>query len=853
MRNVHYISQTGTSGYANAAKGYVYDLIKRGINVKWTTFLCDQSVTAETSEFDGYINKYRTNVIPENEIDTVIIHSTPDIWQKIIEDLKIECTNKRVIGRTVWEFNKLIPEWVEAINSSQVTEVSVPTNWNKISFENSEVDKPITVDAHLYIDYPYKSFDLDYILKTKSTIIYNGDFDNIKFDSVYKFYTIGQLIPRKGIIETISAFCKAFSNKEDVILFVKTFRLNYSYEEQVKCLDEIMSEIKNCGNPNHPPIVFIKENLTYDEMQSLHDISDCYVQLTKTEGFGLGIFDAFNKNKSIIVTGHGGHVEFLNKNYLGLVDYELKPISSQNRTFFQFDLDGSYTWADTSIDHASFLMRSKLPSQMEHRELINFGEGFHELEIDSGKSFKWMSDQNEIYINGDIDTLTLEILNVVDSNIFNIIDDKGKTSTLNLITGHQTINISVKDINKIIINSEFFIPSTVINLSTDNRKLSCRLYKVKLMSNNREINIPINKINYTNENIRRINDIGKSATEYVGDYGEMSVRIKDTNASGKINLGLQTSFYSHRSGWDYVVHNLSEFNNPKGVYFDGFIENAFSWRKNQYIEDGTIPYEEPWIGFLHNPPNMPLWFSDNNSYPQTLIHDEYFKESLNSCKGLYVLSNYYKKFLKHYIPQIPINVLYHPTEIPDLKFSFDKFYKNKNKSIVNIGWWLRKLNSIFLLDAGDYQKIRLMPNNKCKDTILRLTDIEKDLFDIKLNKHQLHSVKIVDHLENNEYDELLTQNIVFLDLYDTSANNAVIECIARGTPLLINKHPATVEYLGEEYPFYFDNLEEASKKSKDYVLIEKTHHYLMTFDKRKQITIEYFKDQLINSEIYKSL
>ena len=86
MRNVHYISQTGTSGYANASKGYVYDLIKNGINVKWTTFLCDQSLSVETSEFDAYINKYRVNNIPENEIDTVIIHSTPDIWEKIIDD-----------------------------------------------------------------------------------------------------------------------------------------------------------------------------------------------------------------------------------------------------------------------------------------------------------------------------------------------------------------------------------------------------------------------------------------------------------------------------------------------------------------------------------------------------------------------------------------------------------------------------------------------------------------------------------------------------------------------------------------------------------------------------------------------
>ena len=322
MRNVHYISQTGTSGYANAAKGYVYDLIKRGINVKWTTFLCDQSVTVETSEFDSYINKYRNNNIPENEIDTVIIHSTPDIWQKIIEDLKIECTNKRVIGRTVWEFNKLISEWVEDINVSQVTEVNVPTVWNKEVFEESGVTKSISVDPHVYVDYPYISYSLKHILETKSTIIYNKSLEDFNFDTAYKFYTIGQLIPRKGIIETISAYCKSFTSADNVILFVKTFGLDYSYEQQVKCLEDILNSIRrNSLNTDHPPIVFVKDNLIYDELQSLHDICNCYVQLTKSEGFGLGIFEAFNKKKEIIVTGHGGQIEFLGHDYVVFIKF----------------------------------------------------------------------------------------------------------------------------------------------------------------------------------------------------------------------------------------------------------------------------------------------------------------------------------------------------------------------------------------------------------------------------------------------------------------------------------------------------------------------------------------------------
>ena len=848
-KSILYICQNGTSGYANAAKGYIYDYIGKKIPVKAQYFNCSDEVN-ENDRFHEYLNSCTSTDIDYN---TIIVHSTPDIWTAVIKNTpNINLEGKLVIGRTVWEFEKLLPSWVDTINTSIVDIVSVPTEWNKQCFIKSGVKKPIIVEPHVYIDYHHKNCGISNLFN-KSLLICKSEpsmvMTKINSTTFYKFYCIGQMIERKGILETVESFCRSFVSTDKVILMLKTFKLNYSESEKVKCITEIT---RITDKYNHAPILFIKENLNYDEIRSLHDIGDCYVHLTKTEGFCLGAFDAFNNNKKIIITGYGGHIEYLGKDYDGLVDYELTSLAINESVFFQFKLDDTYKWAIPNKEHAGKLLRSKLDVKKKI-ELINFGEGFYSLETFENVKFKWMSDRNEIYINENIDFLTLDIINVVQSNTFKVINDTGIVSVINLNEGSQSIKISVKNTNKIVIESGFFIPSKTNTFSSDDRKLSCRLYDIKVTSNNKEVNIPVNSINYTNENVRKINDGCKSATEYVGDYGEMSVRIKDSNASGKINLGLQTSFYSHRSGWDYVVHNLSEFNNPNGVYFDGFIENAFSWRKNQYIDDGIIPYEEPWIGFLHNPPNMPLWFSDNNSYPQTLIHDEYFKESLNSCKGLYVLSNYYKKFLKHYLPHIPINVLYHPTEIPDLKFNFDKFYKNKNKSVVNIGWWLRKLNSIFLLDGGQYQKIRLMPNNKCKDTILRLTNIERDLYNIILSKKQIESVKIIDHLDNNDYDVLLSQNIVFLDLYDTSANNAVIECIARGTPLLVNRHPATIEYLGEEYPFYFDSLKEANEKLNNIDLIRDTHKYLMTFDKRKQITIEYFKQQFKISEIYQSL
>ncbi len=123
---VLYVCQSGTSGYANAAKGYIYELLNKKIDVKSIQFACDESHKNQSSNFDIYINK--TTSIELENLDTTIIHSTPDIWPKLISDLKLN--TGVLIGRTVWEFEKLVPEWVDSINNSAVDYVSVHMrNW----------------------------------------------------------------------------------------------------------------------------------------------------------------------------------------------------------------------------------------------------------------------------------------------------------------------------------------------------------------------------------------------------------------------------------------------------------------------------------------------------------------------------------------------------------------------------------------------------------------------------------------------------------------------------------------------------------------------------------------------------
>lgn len=865
---VLYVCQSGTSGYANAAKGYIYELLNKKIDIKSIQFACDESHKNQESDFDKLINE-TTKSLLENP-DTIIIHSTPDLWNGMVSDLKalskltsekkienvpiLKIENVPIIGRTVWEFEKLIPEWVDAINNSGVDFVSVPTEWNKNIFIKCGVTKPILVDPHVYISHSYKKYEIEHFLKNKSIVFSENPIIDKNYEDLYKFYSISQFIDRKGVLDLVKVFCETYTDTDDVVLILKTFRDGYTIEEQKKCIELIGETIQSCKNKKYAPIVFIKENLTFDEVQSLHDIGDCYISLAKAEGFGLGIFDAFNINKPIIATGFGGHVEYLGSNYPGLVNYTLEPLNASS--FKKFKFDESYKWANVDLNHVSKLMLDYTDKRLDkffNKNPICLGDGVYDLEFDGNAYFKWISKEMCIYLFDDtIKSLTLHFLAEFKGKIY--CNDKEYLFDV----GANNLEIT-KLSKKIKLTQNYIVPSNYYNTS-DNRELSYKLYAISLKYNNEQIKtLAIKSIKYITEeyyqnieNNKTLELNGKIVTEY-GNYGEMFIKTSKHNPSGKINLNSnQISFYSHRSGWDYALGGLFELHNNRGVMLDGFLENAFVWRKDEFLSKGIIPYKKSWIGFFHNPPNMPTWFSDNSAYPNSILNDKYFKQSLTTCKGLYVLSNYHAKFLKSIIPNIPINVLYHPTEIPDIKFNFENFVKNKDKSLVNIGWWLRKLNSFYLLKSP-YKKIRLLPNNKCKDTIFRLSKTERAIYDIELTKEQNESVNLIDHLSNEDYDKLLTENIIFLDLYDSSANNAIIEAIARATPILINRHPAIIEYLGNDYPLYFNDYKEAERKLNNLDLIKETNNYLLNFDLRKNIMLENFISDFQKSEIYQKL
>lgn len=335
-------------------------------------------------------------------------------------------------------------------------------------------------------------------------------------------------------------------------------------------------------------------------------------------------------------------------------------------------------------------------------------------------------------------------------------------------------------------------------------------------------------------------------------YPSTSNQKNEIDVKGGIyfDLGSQLhgNYGNHRSGWKYAI---SAFENipvsQNAVLLDSFLEKTFLWEKYR-----NIVYNRHWVGFIHNPPNIPEELIYNDQTPQTLLRSENFKKSLKFCQGIFVLSNYLKTYLslQPLFKDVPINVVYHPTENVIEKFTMEKFNTNTKKRVIQLGYWLRRKYSIFQLDK---------PNNLCKailpfdDRMQENLKHELEVDHVTLSTNEINSVECLSQFKEDEYDKILSKNVVFLDLYDSSANNAIIECIIRHTPVLVNRLPAVEEYLGVDYPFYYSSLKEATSKLENCCLIEETFNYLKSSPLIEKLSKETFYQSIMKSEIYQTV
>lgn len=344
IKGIYYIGQYGTSGYASAARGYLYHYFSNGLPITWEPLYFDNSKLSSDDVYDTVVKSLINK--PISHYDMVIMHTTPDLWPQFwLEKQKI-LQNKIVTGYCTWETNRLPKDWVTSING-YVNEVWCPSTYNEQAFRESGVTKPIRVVPHIFLPQTLPPRENIQLVDARTG-------DRIVNDTRYTFYTIGELNARKGIEDTIKAFCEAFKPTDPVRLILKVHYKNYTPENRKKCHELIDETLKRYSR--HPQIVCLTDSMTSKEILALHSLGDCYLGLTKSEGFGLTIFDAFNYGKKVIATGYSGHIDFLGKNYPGLVKYKLGPVTGM--ASFSSNYTEDQIWAYPDLDHAIDLVRN---------------------------------------------------------------------------------------------------------------------------------------------------------------------------------------------------------------------------------------------------------------------------------------------------------------------------------------------------------------------------------------------------------------------------------------------------------------------------------------------------------------
>lgn len=313
-----------------------------------------------------------------------------------------------------------------------------------------------------------------------------------------------------------------------------------------------------------------------------------------------------------------------------------------------------------------------------------------------------------------------------------------------------------------------------------------------------------------------------------------------------IKLNLFSNKYvnsvEHRGGWKNIITYLFDSEllslNDTNYYLIDMIEN--------YINDKNLIIKKKWFGFIHSTSYVPNFL--NIPTVTNIVQSIFLKNNKKSCLGLITFSSNIKEILDN--SNLNINILYvkHPIDHTDIKLcDIDNFINNPNKQIVLLGKQLRKSSSIYLLDTI-YTKVWLPGTKKYIES--SINNLKKEL--VYLNKHindiNFNSVNIKYFESHTEYDNFILDNIIIIDLWDTNANNSIIECLIRNIPFFVSKLIGTIEYLGADYPMYFESiieLENILNNQDINILYKKTYNYLKYIDK-SDLDLKHFNFELGN-------
>ncbi|MCZ7597822.1 MAG: hypothetical protein M5U09_08955 [Gammaproteobacteria bacterium] len=358
-RSVCYRSGLSHDGYAVAAFGNLRALRSAVARLCWQPFAVLHGKPFRAD--DATLSRRLAHVVVEpsyadalelieecNDCDVEVLHSVPELWPGL------PCTGKMRIGCTVWECDSLPRHWPPLLDA--VDRVMVPCCFNKPLFEEA-TGRPVFVVPHACrsgLDAPGDG-EIDEF-RTRHGI------DRDRF----VFYTINAWNARKALWDVVTAFVPAFDSSDPVVLVVKTNSSGPRHAGTSATLPTRTQVEAICAAvPDAPTVIVIDEPVRERDIELLHTTGDVYVSLARSEGWGLGMFDAAWFGNPVISTGWGGQLDYLRPQWSTLVPYTLEPVV--NRGGYP-SYDSHQRWARPRLDDAIDALRDHFEHPAARRE-----------------------------------------------------------------------------------------------------------------------------------------------------------------------------------------------------------------------------------------------------------------------------------------------------------------------------------------------------------------------------------------------------------------------------------------------------------------------------------------------------
>ena len=245
------------------------------------------------------------------------------------------------IGYWHWELPDFPDEWIGSF--SFVDEIWVPSTFiaNAISIKS-----------------PVPVMTIPHGVEVKSI----GKQDRISFglpNEAFLFltmYDVKSYQERKNPQAVIESFKLAFHPDDlsvGLVIKVNTTKKNISE------LNDLQKSIESYSN-----IYLIQETVSREETNALLAITDSYISLHRSEGFGLGLAEAMYLGKPVIGTNWSSNTDFMKHNNSCLVDYHLVRLNKDIGPYKAFQY-----WAEPDIKHAAQYMK-RLVLDKEYRKSI---------------------------------------------------------------------------------------------------------------------------------------------------------------------------------------------------------------------------------------------------------------------------------------------------------------------------------------------------------------------------------------------------------------------------------------------------------------------------------------------------